>query len=366
MTAGDLALRTNHRGRQERRGVTLEFTELRPATRNLKTGPVSQLRWNVLLGRILASPTETGDAHAIWIFVLFVDQTVNDATVGIELRCDYVEVLSVLCVVATEDCICDMIGKLNDTRSLRIDKEWRVGKIANYTPLRAKGSEFAGHTLQGCFVGTFVQDEKPSLTIAVATQSIEVTIEAAAQVLERQFHQVGVGERCLVNGTGKCTGRVVGITKGSQHRFDDALRFFLRHAAPRCGSAGEDFRCVKLDTVRVARLNAFRKVVELLGDPMSLGFINGDAAQDEVILVGVSRRPGIVEVEEMHGAKKGQPGGQSPADRVGSPPNRTRIIGWKTGEVKPNWQIDWMFRLQVRKDSAIDGHNCADSRSVEA
>jgi len=51
---------------------------------------------------------------------------------------------------------------------------------------------------------------------------------------------------------------------------------------------------MKLDAVGMRRINGFGKIIQLLGKPMSLGFVNGNPTQNEVFLICVSCGTGVV------------------------------------------------------------------------
>ena len=54
----------------------------------------------------------------------------------------------------------------------------------------------------------------------------------------------------------------------------------------------------------IGRIEALSEQVQLVGDPLGLGFEDRNATEDEVLLRGVPRRARIVEVEEVQGEKE--------------------------------------------------------------
>jgi len=209
----------------------------------------------------------------------------HHAVSRIEFGCDQIKVLNITGIVAAIYRIGDVIGQLNDSRCTRIYEKRRVSKTPNYTPSGSESAKVSGHPLQGCFMGTFVENQQTTLTVTLAAKTSKVNIESTTKILKGHFHWVTAWKRWLVDSTRKRSRGIVGVLQDIENCFDYALSLFTGHGAPRFNSTREDFGSVKLDAVRIGRPNTLGETVKCLGDPVGLRLVDGDATKDKIILV---------------------------------------------------------------------------------
>ena len=203
---------------------------------------------------------------------------VDDAVDTVEFRRYYIKVLGILCVISSKDRVGHMIGKLHDTGRARINEQRCINEIVNLSPLSAKYTEVARHLLQGLFMGTFIENQKSPLTIALVTKTTKIKIKTATNILKGQFHWILVGVGFFMNRARKRPGGVIGLAQDSKDGFNYSLGFFTFHIAPNAIlSPAKNFGCVKFNAIRITGTNALSKLVEFLRDPVGLRFKYGHA-----------------------------------------------------------------------------------------
>ncbi len=86
------------------------------------------------------------------------------------------------------------------------------------------------------------------------------------------------------------------------------MRSTLGQTLSRLTAAGEDFRSMELDTVRIIRVDILGQRVQSLSNAVGLHFVNGNASKDPVLLSRVAGGASIVKVQKVHcsGAACGQ------------------------------------------------------------
>ena len=60
---------------------------------------------------------------------MFVGKAVNDAVLFVKTVCDQIEILGISSVIPTKDRIGNVIGYLDQTRSMTFDEKWRIGDV---------------------------------------------------------------------------------------------------------------------------------------------------------------------------------------------------------------------------------------------
>jgi len=217
--------------------------------------------------------------------------------------------------ISSEDGVGDVIRQLDQARGLGIDEKRYVHQVAKDSPARSMSAELLGELLEAGLVGTFVQDDESTLRVLVhVVESSELQVEPAAQFFEGHLHWIAAAVRRFVDRAGKGLCALVRIREYLEDVFYDLSSFFLFHAFPGWFSPGKDVRRMEFDGPWVLWENPRGDVVEFLGNPVDLAFEDGYPAQHEVRFRRVRCRPGIVQVEEVHGrspkkwaARRGRP-----------------------------------------------------------
>ena len=160
--------------------------------------------------------------------------------------------------------------------------------------------------------GRLVQNQQPTLLIALVAPAHQEIVESLTKVFERKFDRVLMGERLLVNGTGKQASRVVAGGYHLQHAFQHAAGFIDRQILPGICAPGEDRGSVKLDVFRILIVGS-SELVKLATEPVGVRFVHTDASENRVLLTGVSRRSRVVQIQQLH--KKSSRVNFRPTDR---------------------------------------------------
>lgn|GEM_PF-3057149 len=134
----------------------------------------------------------------------------------------------------------------------------------------------------------FIENQNPSLTVPGASEALKIHVKTTAKVLKSQLHGITVWIRRLVDGTCKCSSRLVGAPQHIENTQYDTLSFCLRHALPWPCSTREYLGCMEFHTVWIRCIYRFCKLIQLLREPVSLCFIDRHPAKDQVVLICIS------------------------------------------------------------------------------
>ena len=180
-----------------------------------------------------------------------------------------------------------MICNLNKTRRGRRSKQWRIGKLSKHSPSGTYCPEVFRHSQQGGFVRTLIQNDQPSLPIALSLQSTQELVESTAKILKCKLNGISRRIICFLHCAPERSSGIVRLRKNRQYLTNNPFPLFLAHGFPRFSLAAVDLRSMEFYRPRIARRDLSGQLFESLRKVVSLSLENRNAPQDEVRFRGV-------------------------------------------------------------------------------